>query len=81
MAKVAPPGPTCGMRTKVTAIADKNIVEIKNKNNQKGRNDSVLAMADPALCGTVILELDSLKSPPAGLVGLSAAVAVLGMNR
>ena len=42
MVKVAPPSPTGGMRTKVTAIADKNIVELKNKNNQKGRNDFVL---------------------------------------
>ena len=30
-------------------------------------------MADPALCGGVILELDSFRSPPAGLGGLSAA--------
>ena len=38
-------------------------------------------MYDPTLCGAVILELDSIKSPPTGVGGLSATVMALGLNR
>ena len=70
---------TGGTRTIIITFETKNIRVLYQRKSLK--KPVVKAMADLALCGGVILELDSFRSPPAGLGRAECSCSDIGFEQ